>query len=124
MSIHVLVVDDDPQMVQSLCDVLSIKGLQATGVSSGEAAVDAVRRLAFDAVLMDVRMPGISGIEAFRRIQELRPALPVFLMTAYTSGEALAEATRQGVRRVLSKPLDLQFLFELLADLGNSDRRG
>lgn len=115
---RILVVDDDALMVQSLCDVLELAGWDTHGVPSGEAAIAAVRDGSFDAVIMDVRMPGIDGVEAFRRIRALRPDLPVFLMTAHTSSAQVSQAARQGVQRVFSKPLDLAALFAALEYAG------
>ena len=116
MSHTILIADDDRQMVRTLCDVLALRGWRAVGVTSGEAAVEAVRGEAFDAVLMDIRMDGIDGVEALQRIRALRPGLAVFLMTAYSAAELLEEAARAGAVRVLSKPVPLPELLGLLAE--------
>lgn len=111
----VLVVDDDPQMVRTLCDVLRRRGYQPTGLHSGEDAIAAVSAGSWRAVIMDIRMPGISGVSACRAMREQSPGLRVFLMTAYSSPEMLAEAAAAGVEEVMSKPLALPVLLELLA---------
>ncbi len=111
---RILVVDDDPLMVRTLCDVLRHFGYEADGLASGEAAVEAVTRNPPAAVVMDIRMAGMSGVEALRQMRELRPNLPVILMTAHSSTEVLMEANMAGVDAVFSKPLALPMLLEIL----------
>ena len=113
----ILVVDDDRQMVRTLCDILRMHGWEARGLHSGEEAVEAVRRERYSAVLMDVRMAGISGVEALRGMKEARPGMPVILMTAYTGSELLAQAQREGALEVLPKPVPLPTLTRLLEDV-------
>jgi two-component system, NtrC family, response regulator HydG len=116
----VLVIDDDRQMAQTLCAVLRLHGWEPTAGYSGEDAIAAVRTKPFAAVLMDVRMPGVDGVEAFRRIRAEFPRLPVILMTAYAAQELLAQAEREGVLTILPKPLPIDRLTETLADLSRT----
>lgn len=114
MTRRLLVVDDDKQMVRTLVDVVRLHGWEADGVYSGEAAVEAVRERDYAVVLMDVRMTGINGLEAFKAMKQVRPSVRVILMTAYTATEILAEAEREGALRILSKPVALEGLIEVL----------
>lgn len=116
MTRRILVADDDRQMVKTFCDLLRRRGWEAHGVYSGEEAVAAASDSPFQAILMDVRMAGINGVEAFRRIREARPSLPVVLMTAYSTQGLLSEAQRLGVVDVLAKPFPLPKLLALLED--------
>ncbi|HET7618059.1 MAG TPA: response regulator [Vicinamibacterales bacterium] len=118
---RVLVVDDDRQMVKTLCGVLRLKGWDPVAAHSGEEAVAAAREQSFSVVLMDVRMPGLNGVEAFREIHRLAPSMPVILMTAYAAHELLAQAEREGVLTILPKPLPLPRLTEILQDLSTRD---
>jgi len=111
---RLLVVDDDKQMVRTLVDVVRLHGWEADGAHSGEAAVEAVRERDYAVVLMDVRMTGINGLEAFKAMKAVRPGVRVILMTAYTATEILAEAEREGALRILSKPVALTGLIEIL----------
>jgi two-component system response regulator HydG len=111
---RLLVVDDDKQMVRTLVDVVRLHGWEADGAHSGEAAVEAVRERDYAVVLMDVRMTGINGLEAFKAMKAVRPGVRVILMTAYTASEILAEAEREGALRILSKPVALTGLIEIL----------
>jgi DNA-binding NtrC family response regulator len=101
-------------MVRTMVDVVRLHGWEADGVYSGEAAVEAVSERDYAVVLMDVRMTGINGLEAFKAMKRVRPSVRVILMTAYTATEILAEAEREGALRILSKPVALEGLIEVL----------
>jgi two-component system, NtrC family, response regulator HydG len=111
---RVLVVDDDKQMVRTLCDILRLHGWEAHARYSGEEAVAAVDEMDFSVVLMDVRMEGMNGVEALAQIRRKRPRAKVVLMTAYSSAELLRQAEIEGALHILSKPVQLPVLIELL----------
>jgi DNA-binding NtrC family response regulator len=110
----ILVADDDRAMARTVCDVLRRHGWEPTAVYSGEDAVEAASAHRFAAVLMDVKMPGLNGVEAFQAIHAAQPQTPIILMTAYAAPELLAEAERDGVLRILPKPLPWRTLSALL----------
>jgi two-component system response regulator HydG len=115
---NILVADDDRGMARTVCDILRRHGWVATEVHSGEAAVEAAAAQRYAAVLMDVKMPGINGVEAFRVIRESQPQTPVILMTAYAAPELLSQAEREGVLQILPKPLPWGTLSNLLEKIG------
>jgi two-component system response regulator HydG len=110
MRAKILVVDDDAGHLAMLRTVLGGWGHAPEGASSGEEAVDKVREHPFDAVLLDIRMAGMGGLEALKRIKEHNPAVPVVIMTAYSSVETAVEALKTGAYDYLTKPLDLDVL--------------
>jgi CheY-like chemotaxis protein len=110
----ILVVDDDRDMVETLCDILELHGWHTLRAYDGQEAVSIAGAHDVDWILMDVRMPGLTGVEAWRAIRPIRPAARTVLMTAYASQDLVAQAEREGVTRVLRKPFDLPFLLELL----------
>lgn len=114
----ILVADDDRTMARTVCDILRRRGWTPTAVHSGEAAVEAAAAHRYTAVLMDVRMPGLSGVEAFREIRAAQPRTPVILMTAYAAPELLDQAEREGVVRILPKPIPWATLSALLDRIG------
>lgn len=116
MSGEILIVDDDRHMVRTLSDIVRLQGWNPDGAYSGEDAVEAVRKHAYDAVLMDVRMAGINGVEAFKEMKQVRPGIKVILMTAYTAANIIADAEREGALKVLSKPVVLSGLLEMLEE--------
>ena len=114
----ILVADDDRGMARTVCDILRRHGWEPTEVHSGEAAVEAAAAQRYAAVLMDVRMPGLNGVEAFRVIRESQPQTPVILMTAYAAPDLLSQAEREGVLQILPKPLPWGTLSSLLDKIG------
>lgn len=68
----VLIVDDDPGTCETLSDILEGRGFNAVAVRSGEECIETIKNRHFDAVLMDIKMPGMSGVEAFRKIKEVK----------------------------------------------------
>ena len=110
-----LVVDDDRMLAQTLGEILELKGWSVQVATSGTEAVNVVAREQFDIVLMDVRMPGMDGVDAFKAMKASRPDIRVILMTAYTSEERIGEAHRAGVSRVIPKPVDVPTLLALTA---------
>lgn len=111
---RLLVVDDDHGMVRTLCDVLRFSGWDPVGVHSGEEAMLKVEAARFSAVVMDVRMTGISGVEALSAMRKRHPTLPVILMTAYASDALLEQARDSGVTRILHKPIAVPGLLDQL----------
>lgn len=111
---RILVVDDDRQMVRTICDILRLRGWEADSAFSGEEALELVKERSYGLALMDVRMAGMNGVEAMKSLRASRPELRVILMTAYTANELLAEAEREGAVRVLAKPLAVPTLLEML----------
>lgn len=115
--LRVLVVDDDQRMVRTICDILRVKGYEPEPAYCGEEAVEMVKTGAPGCVLMDVRMPGIDGVEALRMMKCLAPDLPVLLMSAYATGEQAEEAKRRGAFTILTKPVDFRLLLSFLSIL-------
>lgn len=117
----ILVVDDDRRIVRTTCDILKIKGHEAMAAYSGEEGVEAVRSALPDCVLMDIKMPGISGVEALTQMKQIAPALPVVLVSAYAADELLAEAKRAGAYAILSKPLNFPIVLSFLSLLAKEE---
>lgn len=111
----ILVVDDDRRIVKTTCDILNIKGYDAVAAYSGEEGVNKVRSDGPDCVLMDIKMPGINGVEALKRMRHIAPALPVVLVSAYATDDLLQEAKRAGAYAVLSKPLNFPMILSFLS---------
>jgi len=103
---QILIVDDDPQLRQSFEKLLAAEGHTVKTGSSGEAALAMVQAEVPDLVIMDVRMPGMSGLEAFQAMHEIEPKLPVIIMTAYGTTETAIEATKLGAFEYVLKPFE------------------
>lgn len=121
MTRRALVVDDDRSMVQTLSDILRMNGWDVRPAYSGTTALQAAIEEPFDVVLMDVKMPGLDGVDAFKAMKKAKPDIRVVLMTAYAAPERLSDAEREGVVRVMSKPVDIAELFRVLSEKLDSD---
>jgi len=102
----VLVVDDDPSVLSAFEQLLTGEGYRVETLARGEAALDSLQRERPDVVVMDIRMPGMTGLETFRRIKQLAPKLPVVIMTGYATATTAIEATKLGAVDYCLKPLD------------------
>jgi DNA-binding NtrC family response regulator len=111
----ILVVDDDRRIVKTTCDILRIKGYEAVAAYSGEEGVALVKTDLPDCVLMDIKMPGINGVEALKQMKQIAPALPVILVSAYAADDLMEEAKRAGVYAILSKPLNFPMILSFLS---------
>ena len=115
--LNILVVDDD-KAHRNMLRVLLEEWEYATGeAADGESAVAMCREQPFDLVLMDVRMPKKTGIEALKEIKIHNPALPVLIMTAYSDIEAAVTAIKSGAYDYLTKPLDFEKLKVVLRNV-------
>jgi len=105
-----LVVDDDPVVAKSIDRVLTGKGYAVITASNGPEALDKLAREKYDAVITDIRMPGMSGLEMAARIRQSQPWLPVVIVTGYGSTESEALAKDIGVTSFLRKPLSPEMI--------------
>ena len=110
----ILVVDDDHDIVATLCDILEMRGWKTLRAHDGEEAVRVATRTTVDWVLMDVRMPHLSGVEALQAIRSQRPETRAVLMTAYLSPDLATNAQALGETQVLHKPFDPAALFTMI----------
>jgi two-component system response regulator HydG len=122
--IEILVVDDDDSHCTILQALLRGWGYDVALACSGRAALERVLEHVFDLVLCDVRMAEMDGIETLREIKALNPAIPVLIMTAFSSVETAVEALKTGAQDYLIKPLDFDRLQEtLLRSLAHTRNR-
>ena len=106
----ILVVDDDNAHRTMLRTLVGGWGYDIVEADDGSTAIEKVQERPFDLILMDVRMLKVSGLEALERIKAFNPAIPVTIMTAYSSVETAIEALKKGAYDYLTKPLDFDKL--------------
>ena len=109
-STKILIVDDDTGHLVSLKTIVRSWGYTVETANDGAVAVASVKSGPMDLILMDVRMATMSGIEALKQIKAYNPAIPVIIMTAYSSIDTAVEALKSGAYDYLIKPLDFQVL--------------
>lgn len=107
MSAHILIADDDEVSCQLFAETLESEGFRVDQTTSGEAALSRLHEDAPDLLIIDVRMPGTSGLEVTRIVHEKYPSLPIIVMTAFGSIETAVEAIHEGAFDFISKPMNL-----------------
>lgn len=112
--IRVLIVDDEPGMRRTLSRVLRAYGFDVKSAEDGEQGIDVAESFQPDCILMDVRMPGLSGVKSFERIKAIAPNAFTIFMSAYCPEELIEDVARLGANEVLAKPLNLEFVAELI----------
>ncbi len=105
-----MIVDDDVNHLKTLQTIAKSWGYQVSTEDDGVKAVERVKKGPFALILMDVRMARMSGIEALKRIKQYNPAIPILIMTAYSSVDSAVEALKAGAYDYLTKPLDFEVL--------------
>ncbi len=111
---NILVIDDDDLLRQSFCKLLREEGFSVTGAASGEAGIEVLGKEPLDLVILDMRLPGISGMETFQAIKELSPKLPVIIVTAFGTTETAIEATKMGAFDYVLKPFEIPEMLTLI----------
>jgi DNA-binding NtrC family response regulator len=112
----VLVIDDEEEFRDLTVKSLKRHKLVVQGAESGEKGLELLQAGSFDVVLLDVKMPGMSGIETLRQIRSSHPLVEVVLLTGHASVDSGIEGMKLGAFDYLMKPIDLEDLIEKLAD--------
>jgi DNA-binding response OmpR family regulator len=119
---RVLIVDDDNDHAESLADVIEMRGHRTAIANSGEAAIEQFRSDAFDFVLLDVKLPGINGVDTFLELKRIRPDARVMMMTGFSVEQLVAQAIAGGALGVLHKPFAAAQILELLSGVKQRGR--
>ena len=120
-TLRVLIVDDEDELVSALVERLNLRGFEAAGATSGDAALAHLAQTACDVVLLDVKMPGVGGLEVIRRIKSEYPRLQVVLLTGHGSAQDADRGMELGAFDYLMKPVRIEELIRVLLDA--SDRK-
>jgi DNA-binding response OmpR family regulator len=114
--IHVLLTDDEPQFVDSLARVLRRRGLEVSTAGDGPSALDIAASSSPDVIVLDLKMPGLDGVETLRRLRAAGCAAPVLLLTAWADVHHAAAALREGASDYLVKPCPVEELVTAIED--------
>ncbi|MEA3386205.1 MAG: response regulator [Thermodesulfobacteriota bacterium] len=116
MNGRILLVDDNEEFLDSTRDVLDDEGYDIVTAASGEDGIELASSQIFDVVLMDIKMPGMNGVESFIEMKRRNPKIKVIMVTAYSVEDLIRQALDDGVFAVLSKPVDMDRLFRTIED--------
>lgn len=114
--LRVLLVDDEEEFVRTLAERLELRGVTVIVALDGSEAIDALEREDVDVVVLDVRMPGMSGLDVLRHIKGTKPHIPVILLTGHGDTRDGIEGMKLGAFDYLMKPLDIDTLMERLSE--------
>ena len=114
---RISIVDDDPSVGRALARMFRTAGYTVTAFGSAEAFLEARGPGSTDCLILDVHLPGLSGLDLQSKLQELESRIPIIFITAFNSEQARAAALRAGARAFLRKPLDTEHLLELLREV-------
>lgn len=121
--LRLMFVDDEEELVSALVERLELRGIDAIGVTSGDEALEHLREESFDVVIIDVKMPGIGGLEVLRTVSRRYPNVKVILMTGHGSAKDSEIGRRLGAVAYLQKPVDLEDLLATIQLATDSKER-
>lgn len=110
----ILIVDDNVSLCKSMSFILKRKGFTVSIAEGGLEAIKKVKKSPFDVIFMDIKMPNLNGVEAFKRIKKIMPKAVVIMMTAYAIEELVEEALEEGAYQIIYKPLDMDNVLRLI----------
>ncbi|HSO23373.1 MAG TPA: response regulator [Chondromyces sp.] len=109
---RVLLVDDEVNFLEALAERMRMRGLEVTCAKSGREALTAVEEATFDAVVLDLAMPGLDGLETLRRLRQMQPELQVMILSGRATVQTAVEATRLGATDIFEKPTEVDTLVQ------------
>ncbi len=115
MKIRVLLVDDEKDFVETLAQRLESRNLSVATAFNGDEAISKIQEEDFDVVILDMVMPGRTGIEVMRVIKQIRPLVEVILLTGHATMQSAIEGMNQGAFYYLMKPTEMQNLLQKIA---------
>ncbi|WP_457575006.1 response regulator [Desulfolithobacter sp.] len=115
---RVLLVDDEKELISTLSERLSFRGIDADWVTSGEEALKKILEKDYDIVILDIKMPGLSGIDLGRKIRDIKPGFKVIFVTGHGSAADFKAGTAQSGRDFyLAKPINIDLLIEKMHEV-------
>jgi len=113
----VLLVDDEEDFIKTLAERLEIRGLKVTGATRGEDAVDLADKQSFDAIVIDLAMPGMDGLQTLKKIKEAHPDAEIIMLSGHGTVKSSIEAMKLGAEDFLEKPVNMQELLEKISEM-------
>jgi DNA-binding response OmpR family regulator len=112
---RILIVDDEPDTCANLSDILTDLDYQVDTANDGFAALELIKQNSYDIALLDLRMPGMDGLELYRRIRETSAGTVAIVVTAYASSDTAKSVLAAGASKIVPKPVNIGSLLNLIA---------
>jgi DNA-binding NtrC family response regulator len=122
-TLTLLIVDDNPSLADAMVDVLELKGFAVRSATSGADALAILATQPVDILLTDVRMPDMNGVALYRSTRKAYPRLVTILMTAYAADDIIQQGMAEGIKTILTKPVDMNYLISLVSALGKMAKK-
>lgn len=113
----ILIADDNEDLCRNLADILEFKGYDVTAVFDGYQAIEAFKKNKFHVVLMDVKMPGLSGIDTLKVLRQISADVRVIMITAFADDMFYKDGLKNGDYQVIQKPIDIDKFLVTLEEL-------
>ena len=113
----VLLVDDEEEFIKTLSQRLEMRGLKVSAATRGEDAVSLAEKQSYDAIVIDLAMPGMDGLETLKQIKENNPDAEIIMLSGQGTVKATTEAMKLGAEDFLEKPVDMKDLLEKIDEL-------
>ncbi len=114
MKANILVVDDLKSMRVTLGGILEDEGYNVVLAENGYQAIEAAKQTSFGLIFMDIKMPGINGVQTLREVKKINPQAAVIMMTAYSVEDLVKEALEEGAYAVVYKPFDIENILSII----------
>lgn len=111
---RILIVDDQDGIRESMAGILELEGYEIFAFDDGNKALETIREIPFDFAFLDVRMPGIGGIDILRSIKKVHPETIVFIMTAFAEDDLMRQAREAGASGCIHKPFEMEQIIETM----------
>lgn len=121
--VRVLLVDDEVELVSHLQKRLKARGLAVATATSGDEAIEVADAETFDVAVVDLKMPGLDGLETLARLKELQPMMYAIMLTGHGSFEAAHESGKHDAYRFLTKPHDFDALLAVIEEAAETKRK-
>ena len=121
---RILIVDDDRISCEILSKILSLRGYAVDTACDGYTALELIQHRDYGLALIDYRMPGMDGVELYRRVRELRPSMVGVFVTGFPTIDTVYPAIAVGVERVIAKPAGSNELLEVIQEFIGKPARG
>jgi len=112
--IKLLIVDDDEKFLRTIAERLGLKDFDVTPIVEGNQAIEVAKQGQFDVAILDLKMPGMDGMELLKILKDKNKFLEVIMLTGHASIESAVEATKRGAVGYLEKPYNFEKLLEML----------
>lgn len=113
----ILIVDDNEKLCENLCDILELKGYDTHKAYDGYHAIECINNTDFNIVIMDIKMPGINGLDTLKILKQLTPNTTFIMITAFAEDIFYKEKFKDEEIKIVQKPIDMDKLLLLIGDI-------